>query len=392
MLVAGHICRRNKSARPACTRCQRAVFPLVMGACFCLSPAALGQSPDSNSDGQGKSWTALAESRADNINPTRTFQTHTESGNRTVDLQSLQRRGPDGNLQPYRDIETETVRANATLTHTITRTFVRDGNGTKTLFQITEEETHILPGGDSKVVRTTSNPDANGRLQFVRREVQETHKTSPDVEETKTTVLLNVNGELAPAIETQERQQRRRDTVEIQKTTLLSDGAGSWNVGEVRQTTIKDEGKNRSIEERISRPDPDGKLGEVMRTVGNGSENPSGEKRNSEETYSIDVPGTARDSSLHLVERVTTTEHASSGSRQTTKLTERPNPGDPGAGLRISTVTTDTVHSGPFGEQAIRTTQMRNANGSLGVVLSVDMTKSNGVQAIQVQIAPSHSK
>jgi len=391
MVAAGHIPWRNKSAKSTRARYRPALILFVMGAYFCLSPAALAQSPDSNRDGQSKSWTASSESKADNTNPTRTFQTHTESGNRTIDVQALQRRGPDGSLQPYQDIETETVRANPTLTRTTTRTFVRDGNGAKTLFQITEDETQTLPGGDSKVVRTTSNPDANGRLQLVRREVQETRKTSPSVDETKTTVLLNINGELAPAIQTQERQQRRGDTVEIQKTILLSDGAGSWKVGEIRHTTTKDDGKNPSSEERVSRPDPDGKLGEVMRTVGKESQYPSGERSKSEETYSTDVPGAARDSSLHLVQRVTTTEHAVSGGQQTIVLMEQPNPGDPGASLRVSTVTTDTVRLGPFGEQATRIIQMRNADENLGVV-SVDMTKSNGVPAIEVRIAPPSPK
>ena len=37
------------------------------------------------------------------------------------------------------------------------------------------------------------------------------------------------------------------------------------------------------------------------------SESTSGEQRSVVETYSIDVPGTARDGSLHLVERKTST-------------------------------------------------------------------------------------
>src|SRR5277367_6266808 len=88
-----------------------------------------------------------------------------------------------------------------------------------------------------EVVRTTSNPDANGKLQLSRREVQETRKSGPDSEETKTTVLLNINGELAPAMQMQERQKRSGEMVSIQKTTLLSDGAGGWQVGEIRQAT-----------------------------------------------------------------------------------------------------------------------------------------------------------
>jgi hypothetical protein len=167
------------------------------------------------------------------------------------------------------------------------------------LVQVTEEEEQISPSGDSKVVRATSNPDTNGNLQLVQREIEETKKTSADTEETKTTVMLpSVNGGLAPAMQTQERRKHSGDNVvEFQKTTLLPDGAGNWQVGEVKQGTAKHDGKNRSTEERVSRPDSAGKLGEISRTVSKQSETASGEKRKTVETYSTDVPGSAPDGS-----------------------------------------------------------------------------------------------
>jgi hypothetical protein len=160
-------------------------------------------------------------------------------------------------------------------------------------------------------------------------------------------------------------------------------------VSEMRQATTREEGKNRSTEERVSRPDSEGKLGEVSRTVSKESENAPGEKRNTVETYSVDVPGSARDGSLHLVERATTAQRTSSTGHQTTEQqVEQSNPGDPGSGLRVTTLTTDTVRPGPSGAQASRTVQVRGANGSFGIV-SVDTKKSDDIHAIQVQIAPS---
>jgi hypothetical protein len=306
-------------------------------------------------------------------------------------VRSLQTRGSDGNFNPYQDIETETVRISTTTMRTTIRTFVRDSGGTKTLFQITEEDKQTFPGGDSKVVRTTSNPDANGNLQVVQRENQETVKTSPDVEETKTTVMLpGING-LAPAMQILEHQKRSGNTVEIQKTTQLPDGSGNWQVGEVRHTTIKDKGKTSSSEERVSRPDLEGNLGEVTRTVREESEDGSGDRQKSEATYSIDVPGAARDNGLHLVQRVTTTQRTNADGQQTTKVEEQPNPGDPGAGLWVTTVNKETVRLGPAGAQATGTIQLRDANGSLGII-SVNMTKSDSVHAIEVQIAPPKPK
>jgi hypothetical protein len=255
-----------------------------------------------------------------------------------------------------------------------------------------EEEKRTLPGGDSRAVRTTSNPDANGNLQIVQRENQETRKTSPGVEETKTTVMLpGINGGLAPAMQIEEREKRSGNTVEIQKTTQLPDGSGSWQVAEVRHTTTKDDGKNRSSEERVSRPDLDGNLGEITRNAAKESEDASGDKQKSEETYSIDQPGAARDDSLHLVQRVTTTQRRSADSEQTTKVLEQTNPGDPGAGLWVSTVTKDGERLGPAGVQGMQTIQQRDANGDLEVV-SVDITQANSANAVHIQIGPPKPK
>src|SRR4029077_9985460 len=240
----------------------------------------------------------------------------------------------------------------------ITRTFGRDANGAKTLVQVTEEERHALPGGDSNVVSTISNPDGNGKLQLIQRQIEETKKTSADVEETKTTMMLpSANGGLAPAMKVQERRQRgANDTVESQKTTLLPDGAGNWQVNEIRQATTRQEGKGGSTEERISRRDSEGKLREVSRTVSNESESASGEKRDTVETYSVDLPGSVGDDSLHLVERAITAQRTSSTGQQITEhRVQRPIPGDPGSSLQVSTQTTDTMRPDSSGAQATRT-------------------------------------
>jgi hypothetical protein len=184
------------------------------------------------------------------------------------------------------------------------------------------------------------------------------------------------------------RQQGANDTVASRKTTLLPDLNGNWQVSEVKQATTTRDGKNRSTEERVSRPDADGKLGEVSRTVSKESDG-SGEKSGTVESYSVDVPGAAQDGSLHLVERSTTTQRTSAtGQQDTGRQVEKPDPGDPGGGLRVTMFTTDSVRAAASGAQATQTIQMRDANGSFEVV-SVDTSKSDNVHAIQVQIGPS---
>jgi hypothetical protein len=352
--------------------------------------AISAQTSDSQSDATSKSWTSTADLQSGSANPTRTVESHTQSGNRTVDSQSIQRRGADGDFEPYQDIEKTTVRVDSTTVRTTTRTFGRDADGAKTLVQVTEEERHTRAGGDSSLVRSTSNPDANGNLQLVQREIGETKKIGKDVEETKTTVMLpGADGALAPAMMVQERrQQGANDTSASQKTTLLPDLNGNWQVSEVKQATTKQDGKNTTTEERVSRPDAEGKLSEISRSVSKESES-SGGKSSTVENYSVDVPGAARDGSLHLVERSTTTQTTSTtGQQDTARKVEQPDPGDPDGGLRVTTLTTDSVRAGASGAQATQTIQMRDANGRLDVV-SVDTSKSDDVHAVQVQIAPS---
>jgi hypothetical protein len=383
-------------ARHGCLRSspvERVSYLLVLavGAYLYCCSALWAQTSDPQTSNSNKSWTDTTESQSDNINPSRTVESHTQRGNRTADSQSLERRGLEGTFEPYQDVEKTTVQVNATTVRTTTRTFARDADGAKTLTQVTEEERHALPGGASNVVRTTSNPDVNGDLQIARREIEETKTTGKDAEETKTTVMLpGVEGGLIPAMRMEERrQQGANDTVQSQKTTLLPDGAGKWQVSEVRQTTTRQEGKNSSSEEKVSRTDPDGKLSVVSRTLSKESENDSGEKHNAVETYSVDVPGLAADGGLHLVERDTTAQATSATGQQITKRqVEQLNPGDPGSGLRVTILTTDAVLPSASGAQATQTIQIRDSNGSFGVV-SVDTAKSDNIHAIQVQIGPS---
>ena len=92
---------------------------------------------------------------------------------------------------------------------------------------------------------------------------------------------------------------------------------------------------------------------------------------------------------IWLIPVTTTVQRSSPTGQQTTeKQVEQPNPGDPNSGLQVTTRTIDIVRPGVSRTQGTRTIQTVDANGSLGVV-SVDMSESDNVQAVQVQIAPS---
>jgi hypothetical protein len=323
------------------------------------------------------------------MNPTRTTESHQKSANGTVDHQTVERLGPDGHYEPYYDIESESVQVNGTTTRTIERTFARDGSGQKILTRVTEEEKQSLPAGGEKVVRTMSNADLDGRLQVAQREVTDTKKINPEEQEKNTTVFLSDGqGGMTPSMQVQQREKRSADhTVEVQTSTMLPDGSGKWQVNERKESTIKEDGKERTIEEQVLRPGVDGKLAPVSRTLGKESETAAGEKKNTIETYFPDVPGSA-DSSLQLSQRVTEVKRKGIGGAQTTeKHIEQRSLGDPAAGLQVTTKTVDNVQPSSSGTQGTTTVEARDGGGSFTVV-SFDAQKSDNVHAIDVEIAP----
>jgi len=361
---------------------------LVVLNCLWL-PSLWAQTLDSQSSDTNKSWAVTTESNGANTNPIRTTQAHTQSGNRTIDKQSFERLRSDGRYEAFEDTETETVQVNSSIVRTTRRTFGRGSSGERALLQVTEEEQKTAADGEVKAVRTTSTPDLNGGLQVVQREVANTRKTGPDAQETKTTVFLPGANGLSPATETVERQKRTNDhTVEFQKSTLLPDGAGNFQPYETREGTIKQDGKNQTTEDRVSRRDAEGNMSVVSRTVSKESEAASGEKRSTVETYSTDVPGSAPDGRLHLNQRVTTVRQSGTDGGQTTQQqVEQPNPGDPDAGLRITVQTTESARPAAGGTQQTRTIRSLDGSGNLGVVW-VDMGKSDKPPAPPVQTPP----
>ena len=203
-------------------------------------------------------------------------------------------------------------------------------------------------------------------------------------------MLPSANGGLAAAFKTHELRKRvANDTVETEKTTWLPDVNGKWQLSEIRRNTAAQGTKDRGIEETVFRPDAEGKLGQISRVVSQETESTSGEKRSVVETYSIDVPGTPQDGSLHLVERTTSTERSSStAERATEQRVEQMNPGDPGSGLRVSVLIDGKGVPGPSGEQSTVTIRARDSNGGF-VAVWVDMTKADQIPTVQIQPTPA---
>jgi hypothetical protein len=352
---------------------------------FCLAQDSSGS----------QSWTATSQQSdlGGRVNPTRTSETHTESNGRVVDKTSVETLGPDGRYVPYSETEKESVRVNDTTVRNIERTFAHGPNGERTLIQESQEESRTLPGGQQKVVRTTSSADVNGALQVVRRELEDSRQPSPGVRETHTTVLTpDVNGGLTPAVQIEQRETTSSDgTIETKKSTQLSDGSGRWQLSEVRESTSKQEsGQLRSKDERVLRPNANGTLAVVERTVTKQTGAGPGETHNTSETYSTNVPGQAGDDHLQFVQRESTVRRTTAtGAQSTSRQVQQTNPGNPSDSLRVTMETIDIVRPGSSGNtDETRTILTPDSNGQLGEVW-IDTGKTGNPAAIQVDTRTS---
>ncbi len=365
--------------------------PLIsVAVIFCLTQVSLAQESSAS-----QSWSATSQQSDPDgrVNPTRTTETHTEVNGRVVDKTSIQALGPDGRYVPYSETEKESVRVNDTTVRTVERTFAPGPNGERTLIQEKQEESRSLPGGEQKIVRTTSSPDANGALQVVRRELEDSKQSSPGLHETHTTLLTpDINGGLAPAVRIDQRETKTSDgTIETRKSTLLSDGSGRWQLSEVRESTSKQEsGQLRSKDERVLRPNANGTLAVVERTVTRQTEAGPGETHNTSETYSTNVPGQAGDDALQLVQRDSTVRRSTAtGAQSTSRQVQQTNPGNPSDSLRVTTETIDIVRPGSSGKTyQTQTTLAPDSDGQLHEVW-VDTGKTGNPAAIQVDTRTS---
>lgn len=372
----------SKSGSQGAVSATKLLVTAMISAVLCFGLAVCARAQEARQNSSYESWTATTEGSTQNVTPWRRTESRTKSGNRTVDKLRVEVLGPDHQFRPDTDIETETVRLDNTTTHTAERTYKWDGNGRRTLAWITEAEARTPGSGDGQVVSTTWSSDVNGNLQTAKREVTDIRNASTETRETTTKVYLgDGNGGFTLAVQTQELQKQIDDrTIEVKKKTLLPDGNGNWKVDELTEHTIQANGRNQTTEERVSRPDGEGRLLEVSRTVGVETENTAGERTSVVDKYSRNVPGSTDDGSMHWTQRVTTAQSKTSGGRATEKQVEQPNPGNPSDGPQVTAKTRYTVQYSAFGSEEEKTTQVPDGNGTFNV-FAIETRKSNQVRA-----------
>jgi hypothetical protein len=328
-----------------------------------------------NSD---RTVTTTTEFSAVYTNPYRITESHTTVGNRRIDIEQFDLLGSYGDYQPNQETETETVEVDARRTHIVTRRFTWDGNKKRNLAQVTEEQKEKSTSGESHEVRTTSNVDTNGKFQLVERQVIDGTNTSPNTYQLQTTTFLaDGYGGLSPWLQTRESQIRGVDqSLKVRTETLQPDGNGKWKLREAKEATIREEGTIRNSDESVYSSDLDGKLAEVERTVE--QERSADPKRStSTETYSVDVPGYARDTRLHLIRRVTNFQQSNSAKEFIEEF-------DPNSGLRLTGKVTEVTQSDASGMSQEKTFQTRDSNGALNVI-AVQARQTTEVQKNRAQ-------
>jgi len=334
----------------------------TISAALFLAAAVCAPAQDAQKTGD-ESWTKSTEQAEQNVTPSRTTESHTKSGNRTVDKQKVEVLGPNGRYQPFLETETETIQVDPANTRTVVRTYQWTGNGQRILSQVSEENSQTSASGDLRVERKTSSADINGNFRVTQREVADTKKAGSGEEETKSSVYrADSYGGFTKVGETQELKTRGTDdSVRVKKTTLLPDGNGGFKVSGVTEKTVKDDGQSRTTEERVSTADLEGRLQEGSRTVAKETETASGEKKSIVETY---------DGTAQLNKRVTRTQKKDSSGEIIEEKIEGANLGNPSDGPKVTGRTKYVVkYAGP-GTQQTKTVEIRDANGNYKVVSS----------------------
>ena len=312
---------------------------LVLG----LAGATISVAAQSQPAKDDKSWTATSETSTANANPSRTTESYTKSGNRTLDRKRVEVLGPDGEYQPYVETEIETIKESPTATRSITRTYNPNPNGDEQLTQVAESETQNSADSSARTLETTSKPDANGNLEVVGREITATTKTATSQDSQTTVYLPDINGGLAPSMRMNEKDELSSGRATyMKKTTLLPDANGNWQVYESQEKTIEGGTQNQTTEDRISRRDFEGNVSPVSREI---THQTSGDDRaiTTSETYSVDVPGWARDGSFRFLQRSTSVRTVEPGQTVTVQRIEQPDPGDPQMGFGTIAEKTATV-------------------------------------------------
>ena len=336
-------------------------FQRIAGICFGIVITA------AIADGQWQSDTA------GNITPQLRVHTNTESGGRTVVVETLEGANIDGRLAPLEEIVTVTSaeKTPARATTRTTQDVFRVWDGRRRLAETTESRQDAESNGNTSAVHSTWVPDLNGRLRLTSQLLEQTTALSADVRRTDTTLVVSdINGALRGIQRSEQTtHQVSPEVVRHEGTELVRDLNGGWRPIEIRRGEVRQAGTERVEEETIQRPDLSGNL--AVKEV-NLTRSSSTKEREEvvTETYSPQTDVHSLDGRPPLSTRVRrTTTATADGGRYTVEEVEARSRVAPNEPLRvIRRIVTTVSPSGPGEQVTQRQVFELDVNGRLRLV------------------------
>jgi hypothetical protein len=233
------------------------------------------------------------------------------------------------------------------------------------LTQLIEVQTRASDDG-SQSVKTVSNANLDGKFEVKEREISVTKKSS-GLQKTQTTVYLpSTASEFAPSMQINEQQRRSADgMIDTRKETLVPDFQGGWQTYEVREQTVKGVSDERITDERLWRRDFRGNVSPVSEVITNDT-NVDGRASSTTQTYSVDVPGSARDETLHPLQSSVTVQRTEAERIATDTEIVQPDTVEKGSNTVVKT--TDIVVKGSSGSEETITVTAQYPDGYPSVV------------------------
>jgi hypothetical protein len=358
-------------------------------AVLCAGAAAqqTGQSSAQPPQAPAASVTDHVYPPATGLPPWRRLQTRSESGGREVVVETTERAGVDGRLEPALEVVSETLRQPGTAqTRTDVFGFGFGADRQRRLLETTQSDQEIASDGSTRTVQSTWLSDVNGHLALGSRRIEERRSPSPDSHESSTTVLLPGTDRALQESERTDYTERRISPAVVthESTWLVRDLNGRWQPNERRSGENRTIGPSERVEEEtVQRPDScrglrsslpclGGALVLSERTVTRRSE-ANGREQVVIETYAQNAEGFVRsDSRLALSRRVRrSTTAAADGSRNTVEEVEARSLVAPSDPMRVTQRTVTAVRRiGPDRWVTERQVFELDANGRMVPVIT----------------------
>jgi hypothetical protein len=291
-----------------------------------------------------------------------------EVGGRTIITRTLEALSVDGTYTPVAVCEEESVKPDAKSERVTQRSFGFDADGRRVLLETSQQQVRDLGNGNKDAVRTVSQPDANGQMHLVRREQSQSRPVGANAQETKTTVMLpDSNGSLVPSGMTREvRRQTAPGVEEVRSTQMLPDGNGGWQSGAVREQQVRtDANGNRTIDQKVFRPDANMNLSLSERQVIRDTKQAGGVERREVNSFGQTPAGAVGSVSLDSSMQVVSTT-GPGGAQKTQSTIEQRDPIAPGQAPKVTESSVKVSRPNAAGRvETKRTTSVADPSGNM---------------------------